>query len=144
MGKMYDCGFVVGRFHTLTIGHEYLINKALEMCDRVLIFIGSAQEVGTERNPYNVVTREKMLRAIYDDDRRVLIYTIADLTNENDNCYEWGRYLIDNADRYLFKEPDCMVYGLSKEEGTRATDWFDENKLQNMNFLLIPRNGCAN
>lgn len=139
MAKVYDCGLIIGRFNILTVGHEYLINRALEVCDRVIILIGSSNEMGTERNPYNVITREKMLRAIYDDDNRVMIHCIPDLTNENDNCYEWGEYLLKNVDRYIFKEPDCMIYGLSKEEGGRATDWFDDEKLEDMNFLLVPR-----
>lgn len=140
MARMYECGLIIGRFHTFTIGHEHLINTALLACDRVLIFIGSAQLQGSERNPFNIATRLKMLNEIYGDNERVMIYALPDLTDEKDDKNTaWGEYLLSNADTYLFKEPDCMIYGLSKEEGGRATDWFDVDRLEKMNFILVPR-----
>lgn len=57
MVKPYDCGLICGRFQTFHIGHESLVDTGMKLCDRVLILIGSAQECGTERNPYNIVTR---------------------------------------------------------------------------------------
>lgn len=64
------------------------------LCDRVLILIGLAQECGTERNPLNINTRTKILQEIYGYQPNIMIYGLADLTNENDICHEWGRYLL--------------------------------------------------
>ena len=140
MERLYDCGLIVGRFNTFTIGHEHLIDTALKACDRVLILVGSAQEYGTKKNPFNIATRLKMLNMVYGDNDRVMIYALPDLTKERtDNNVLWGEYVLKNAKRYLFKEPDCMIYGLSKDEEGRATGWFDTDKLENMNFLLVPR-----
>lgn len=139
MSKVYDCGLIVGRFQTFHVGHEHLIDTALKLCDRVLVLVGSSQECGTERNPLNVETRIRMLRQIYDNDKQVMIYALSDLTNENDNNFDWGQYLLHHIDRYIYKEPDCMVYGLSSAEEARATAWFDTDKLSAMNFMLVPR-----
>jgi bifunctional NMN adenylyltransferase/nudix hydrolase len=65
--KPYDVGLVCGRFQTFHLGHEKLIETGLKLCDRLLIFIGSSQECGTERNPLNINTRTKMIKAIYGD-----------------------------------------------------------------------------
>ena len=92
--KPYDVGLVCGRFQTFHKGHEKLIDTGLKLCDRLLILIGSAQECGTERNPLNINTRTKMLKAIYGDSSNIMIYGLADMTNENDICPEWGRYLL--------------------------------------------------
>ena len=70
--KPYDVGLVCGRFQTFHKGHEKLIDTGLMLCDRLLILIGSAQECGTERNPFNIATRIKMLKTIYGDRKSVV------------------------------------------------------------------------
>ena len=82
--KPYDVGLICGRFQTYHIGHESLINMGTQLCDRILILIGSSQECGTERNPLNINTRTKMLKEIYGDSPEIMIYALSDLTDEND------------------------------------------------------------
>ena len=65
--KVYDTGLICGRFQTFHKGHERLVDTGLLLCDRLLILIGSAQECGTERNPFNINTRTKILKEIYGD-----------------------------------------------------------------------------
>ena len=65
MSNPYDVGFTLGRFQTPHNGHEKLFETGLKLCDRLLILVGSAQECGTERNPFNIATRIKMLKTIY-------------------------------------------------------------------------------
>ena len=109
--KVYDTGLICGRFQTFHKGHERLVDTGLLLCDRLLILIGSAQECGTERNPFNINTRTKILKEIYGDRPEVMIYGLADLTDENDIRPEWGRYLLNNTDRYIHKNPEIMIYG---------------------------------
>lgn len=133
--KPYDVGLICGRFQTFHKGHEKLVDTGLMLCDRLLILVGSAQEYGTERNPLNINTRTKMLRTIYGDNPNIMIYGLADMTNENDICPEWGRYLLDNADRYIYKNPEIMIYG--NDESRSA--WFAKEDLKNTTELIINR-----
>lgn len=87
--KPYDLGMICGRFQTPTIGHESLFKTATLLCDRVLIFIGSVQEVATERNPFDVMTRIEMIREIVSNDERFIVRPLNDLTNENDITSQW-------------------------------------------------------
>lgn len=135
MGKPYDIGMVCGRFQTFHKGHERLIDTALLLCDRVLILIGSAQECGTERNPFNINTRTKILKEIYGDRPEVMIYGLADMTNENDICPEWGRYLLNNTERYIYKNPELMIYG---NDDSRS-GWFSKEDLANTAELILNR-----
>lgn len=135
MGKPYDVGMVCGRFQTFHKGHERLIDTALLLCDRVLILIGSAQECGTERNPFNINTRTKILKEIYGDRPEVMIYGLADMTNENDICPEWGRYLLNNTERYIYKNPELMIYG---NDDSRS-GWFSKEDLANTAELILNR-----
>ena len=134
--KPYDVGLICGRFQTFHKGHEKLIETGLLLCDRLLILVGSSQECGTERNPLNINTRTKMLRMVYGDDPNIMIYGLPDLSNENDIRPEWGRYLLQNADRYIFKNPDVMIYG--NDESRSA--WFDKSDLKNTTEVIINRN----
>ena len=109
--KPYDVGLICGRFQTYHIGHESLINMGTQLCDRILILIGSSQECGTERNPLNINTRTKMLKEIYGDSPEIMIYALSDLTDENDIRPEWGKYLLENVDRYIYKVPELMITG---------------------------------
>lgn len=133
--KPYDVGLICGRFQTFHKGHEKLIETGLLLCDRLLILIGSSQECGTERNPLNINTRTKMLKMIYGDDPNIMIYGLPDMTNENDICPEWGKYLLNNVDRYIFKNPEIMIYG--NDESRSA--WFDKNDLKYTTELIINR-----
>ena len=133
--KPDDVGLICGRFQTFHKGHEKLIETGLMLCDRLLILIGSAQECGTERNPLNINTRTKMLKMVYGDDPNIMIYGLPDMTNENDICPEWGKYLLNNADRYIFKNPEIMIYG--NDESRSA--WFNKEDLKYTTELIINR-----
>lgn len=133
--KAYDVGLICGRFQTYHIGHESLINMGMQLCDRILILIGSAQECGTERNPLNINTRTKMLREIYGDSPSIMIYGLADMTDENDIRPEWGKYLLGNVDRYVYKVPELMITG-NDEERNR---WFADEDVVNMSQLIVNR-----
>lgn len=135
MTKPYDVGMICGRFQTFHKGHESLIDTALKLCDRILILIGSAQECGTERNPLNINTRTKMLKEIYGDNPNIMIYGLADMTNENDIRPEWGRYLLDNVDRYIYKAPELMIYG-NDEARSR---WFDPEDIRDTTEIIVNR-----
>ena len=132
---VYDSGLIVGRFQTFHKGHQSLIETGLSLCDRLIVFVGSAQESGTERNPFNVSTRMEVIRAVYPDKDRVQIYALADLSNENDITPDWGRYVLDNTDRYIYKPPELMIYGNDEAR----SKWFDINDIKDTAEFIIPR-----
>lgn len=132
--RPYDTGLIVGRFQTFHKGHQRLIDTGLMLCDRLLLLVGSAQECGTERNPLNIRTRIDMVRTVYPTDR-IMVYALSDMTDENDIRPEWGRYLLDNVDRYIYKAPELMVYG-NDESRSR---WFDTEDIRDTSEFIINR-----
>lgn len=133
-GKPYDTGLLVGRFQTFHKGHQKLVETGLMLCDRLLLLIGSAQECGTERNPLNIKTRMDMIKSVYQTDR-VMIYALSDMTDENDIRPEWGRYLLNNVDRYIYKAPELMIYG-NDESRSR---WFAAEDIKDTSEIIINR-----
>ena len=125
----FKLGILVGRFQSLHLGHEEIINRAIEICDRVAIFIGSSNEENTAKNPFSYEERKEFLQMVFGD--RVEVYPLPDMGLGN--VPAWGDYVLDSAKRWCGEEPDLFVSG--KEE--RRASWFNnENSLAE---LTIPK-----
>ena len=59
----YKIALIVGRFQPFHNGHLFLIKKALEKAERIIIGIGSAN-MGDENNPVDFETRKKIIKAV--------------------------------------------------------------------------------
>lgn len=132
--KPYDCAFLCGRFQLCHIGHESLVNTALKMCDRIIILVGSAQEIGTERNPFDIDTRIRMIKEIYPQDN-VIVKPLPDLTHEDDITADWGRYVLKNVKTYIYKVPELMIYGNDEAR----SKWFDAEDIKDVTEIIVPR-----
>lgn len=134
MKKIFDVGLLVGRFNVFHLGHQSLADLALTMCDKLLILVGSAQESGTLRNPFSVETRIKIIKEIYPQDN-VIVRGLPDLSNENDITIAWGRYLLDNVNQIIGKNPDLMIYG--NDESREG--WFDPDDIKDISIVKVAR-----
>jgi nicotinamide-nucleotide adenylyltransferase len=76
-----------------------------------------------------------VIRECYPDKDRVHIYALPDLTNENDITVDWGRFVLDNVDRYLYKAPELMIYG-NDEARSR---WFAEEDIKDTSEFIVHR-----
>ena len=65
--KPFALGITVGRFQTFHLGHADMIEKAVAVCERVGVFVGSSQESGTAKNPFTYEQRERYLRRVFGD-----------------------------------------------------------------------------
>lgn len=131
MNKPYRLGITVGRFQTFHNGHKDMLDKALALCERVGVFIGSSQESGTSNNPLSYEMREELLRRIYGD--RIEICPLPDIGVGNNAG--WGEYVLDNAVRRFGALPDLFLSG--KE--ARRVEWFDGARGLAVAELYIPK-----
>ena len=131
MSKPYQLGITLGRFQAFHRGHQYMIDKAVALCDSVGVFIGSSQESGTVKNPFSYETRERLLKKIYGDAIRV--YPLPDIGVGNNS--KWGDYVIDNVVKQCGEKPDLLVSG--KE--ARRIDWFDSVNSLTIAELYVPK-----
>ena len=128
--KQYKKGLILGRFQLLHLGHEYIINKALEVCDEVLILIGSSDKSNTTENPYDYETRKSMLEVVYGD--KIKIAPLTDLGVGN--VPAWGEYVLENAEK-INGFPDCIVYGIE----AKCETWFSEEIKKKITFIKVDR-----
>ena len=134
MEKEFELGLVLGRFHPMHKGHQEIIDLTRKVCHKTLILIGSAQESGTLRNPFCLETRKKVINRIYPE-KDVIIGSLADMTNENDICFEWGKYILENVAQKYGQKPDLMVYG--RDEARKG--WFSEEDNRYFSELIVAR-----
>lgn len=134
--KMYDLGLVIGRFQLLHNGHKSMIENALNLCNRVVVYVGSAQEGGTERNPFTYYARRDMIEACFPVETkigRIIVRPLNDASIGNNSS--WGKYVLDTFEGEFNKQPDLYVTGCEKERPS----WFAEKDAPNMSELRLSR-----
>lgn len=129
--KPYRLGVTVGRFQTFHSGHEYMLQKAIDLCDTVGVFVGSSQESGTLKNPFSYETRENMLKTVFGD--KIRVYPLPDIGVGNNT--KWGEYVLKNILDRFGSYPDLLVSG--KEE--RRLNWFDGESGFEFSELYVPK-----
>ena len=129
--KPYRLGILVGRFQTLHSGHTDMINRAIELCDKVGIFVGSSNESGTSKNPFSYETREDMLKTVFGNE--VFVFPLPDIGVGNNST--WGDYVLKNVVDRFGEMPDLLVSG--KE--ARRVSWLDSVDGASIAELYIPK-----
>ena len=132
--KPFKTGLIVGRFQVFHLGHEDMVRRALELCESVTLFIGSAQESNTNKNPLTFEERKEMIRLIFPDENQLKIYPLHDI-GVGDNLI-WGDYVLANFRIYNNgKDPDLVVSGI---ESVRNS-WFDPKNAPDTAVLFLPK-----
>lgn len=133
MSKTFVTGFFLGRMQPIHLFHEKLILAGQQICDQMIVMIGSAQESGTIRNPLPIELRMRLSRQIFGE--QVLLLPLNDMSNERDATFGWGDYLIEHIRSATGKIPELMIYG--NEESRQG--WFRPGVFESMGHLVFPR-----
>lgn len=129
--KPFRLGLLVGRFQVLHSGHEDMINKAVAVCDRVGVFVGSSEEHGNFSNPFTYEKRAELLKTVFGD--KIEVYPLPDIFVGNNS--KWGDYVLQNVYDRFGEYPDLFVSGRE----SRRVDWFDSELGLNVAELCIPK-----
>ena len=78
---MIKYAIIVLRGQPFHIGHQHIADKAIQDGLQPVFILGSAQESGTEKNPYTVYQRAEMIRLVYPN---ALIGSIIDYIKYDD------------------------------------------------------------
>ena len=113
-------GLILGRFQLFHKGHESLVEKAMEYCDTILIFIGSSDKQGTLLNPFSYGTREMLIKEIYGD--KVIVKPLPDLGVGD--VPAWGDYVYENALKYL-PSVDYIFFGNEVKHNSRYSEKYN-------------------
>lgn len=89
-------GVILFRAQPFHLGHFNTIQVAAKECEDVYVFIGSANKVGTERNPLPIELRLDLVKNSVKDMKNIHVFPLDDLTDEADNSPDWSRYLYNS------------------------------------------------
>lgn len=129
--KPFRLGIVLGRFQILHKGHEEIINRGIELCDKFVVYIGSSQESGTEKNPYTYEFRKNVLEKVFGD--KIEVRPIPDCGLGN-NQY-WGKYVIQTVINDFNQKPDLIVSG----NEARRESWFNCDDMSSISELIVSK-----
>lgn len=139
--KLYNYGFIIGRFQPLHKGHLHIIEAASKLCNHVVIYVGSSQESNTSKNPFTYDERENFLVRSLDsvrlEYRELIIRPLPDI--DVGNNLDWGKYVLTTFAKEFGCLPDLYISGAEKERSS----WFSDDIAPTMDELRISRKGIA-
>ena len=131
MNKNIKSGVFLARMQPLHNAHLYLIGKALEECDRVLVVLGSENKVDMLRNPYDIGLRKEILRECFNEENneKLAITTLADWSTESDteSAQIWGRYFYYNVVSRLMQKHFSLYYS---DDPAILDSWFKGTEVE--------------
>ena len=119
-------GVFLARLQPLHNGHAYIINKIIEEKGHAHVVIGSADKSMSVRNPLPISIRQAIIKTWLIENNltdKVTVYTLNDLTTEEDNSHDWGDYLYSSICEMIGDEEFDMYYSDSPKI---MLSWFGE------------------
>ncbi len=112
-------GVLIGRFQTFHIGHQSIINQIIDNGLEPIIFVGSAQEFNTKKNPYHVLDRIAMIKLVYPEAR---VFAL-----EDKSCWtKWVEQLVNALDLLLDTDhSNITIYTHNKPEDLQNFEYKD-------------------
>lgn len=114
---------VIGRFQPFHLGHMAMVNKALEVADRVIVVIGSTGCWPDFKNPFSVAERTDMIRAVFPDERLSLV-------SVEDHPYDDERWASDLREAVAADDlvGEVFLVGHKKDASSFYLDMFPDWK----------------
>lgn len=123
-------GVFLARMQPVHNAHLFLVNKALEECDRVLIVLGSENKLDMLRNPFEISLREQMLRECLTEEQnqKISVETLPDWSMESDleGAEIWGRYFYYNVVSRIGQKRFSIYYS---DDPAILDSWFKNTEV---------------
>jgi nicotinamide-nucleotide adenylyltransferase len=141
----YKTGLIIGRFQPFHKGHLYLVKKALENVENLIIAVGSVNK-NDENNPFNFKDRKKYIKASLKKhnllNKIIKIVPLVDYPEEDDYWLEqlklktgsfdavfgnneWVNGILENSGVKVIRVP---LYKRYKYEGVRIREEMKNSK----------------
>ena len=139
--KTKKIGVFLARFQPLHNAHLYVIEKALQECDKLIIMLGSSNKKDMLRNPFSFELRKEMLKASLknkEDLNRIEIYELPDWSQESikEDDAVWGHYLYYNVVSRAGQKRFSLYYSDSPDI---VKPWFDDEIKDYITLRLLER-----
>ena len=134
------CGVILMRAQPMHLGHLDVIKKASAENEKVLVFVGSANKSGTQRNPLDINDRLYFVRNVVEAEElsNVVVSPLNDWSKEDaySLAKEWGRFFYYNAVNILGSKIFTFYYNDNAEI---AKNWFDDDLKERVSIVNGPK-----
>jgi bifunctional NMN adenylyltransferase/nudix hydrolase len=83
MQKRFDVAVFVGRFQPCHNGHLEVIQRALELAERVIVLVGSSNQPRTIKNPFTFQERKSMILSYLPETESVYVLPLRDFKSDD-------------------------------------------------------------
>jgi len=115
MSKKYDVAVFIGRFQPVHNAHVEIMRRALDLAERLVIIIGSADLPRTYKNPFSTDERVRMISDLRLDPSRIIVESNYD-TIYNDNA--WAVRITNIVSPYAFGNKNVCIIGHEKDDSS--------------------------
>lgn len=127
MTKKFDLLIYIGRFQPPHKAHIRTIEQALELSEWVIVFLGSANEPPSLKNPWSTTERARMILRSVKDHQRLFINEVKDIPEDNN---AWALQIKEKAND--FGLTNIGLVGHYKDTSSFYLDLFPEWELVEM------------
>jgi bifunctional NMN adenylyltransferase/nudix hydrolase len=124
--KPYKLAVVIGRFQIFHNGHRGLVDHALELAERVLIIIGSANESRTKRNPFTADERHQMIHGVYPTSPMIYVHQHDHPGNDAQWTHDVDRAITFARMSFGIEQHEVAIVGHQKDTTSFYLDLFPE------------------
>lgn len=103
---------VIGRFQPLHLGHLSLIDKAYKEADKVLILVGSSNQLPDYKNPFSFDERVQLIRGTIGADYDTIIRPLPDVPSDE----EWISNVTAHALNLEEDPTEVVIFTHTKDE----------------------------
>lgn len=140
--KQYDYLVFIGRFQPFHKGHKVVVDKALEMSEKVIMLVGGFGKARSPRNPWTFNERLEMIRANYDTNN-LIIKPIHDHTYDDNLWLEEVQETVkETVEEYQgpfsikgYSNPKIGLIGCQKDHTSYYINLFPQWGNESVKFL---------
>nr|WP_246712324.1 bifunctional nicotinamide-nucleotide adenylyltransferase/Nudix hydroxylase [Rhizobium rosettiformans] len=113
VSKEFDYLIFIGRFQPLHVGHQFVIEQALERAENVIVLVGSATSARSPRNPFTYEERREVIDSTFRSHafpNRLHIRPISDTSSDN----RWKEQVQRQVYSVLESDTDIRLNGIGK------------------------------
>jgi bifunctional NMN adenylyltransferase/nudix hydrolase len=117
---MHKTGVYIGRFQPFHVGHMHMVQNALDVCEQLVMVVGSAGRARTVKNPWTFLERKALIEknlAAYDAESGEDTLSHVVIKPVEDQFYHEAKWVSD-VEAAVGAQDDVVLVGHDKDHST--------------------------
>lgn len=123
---MYKYGVVIGRFSPFHVGHENLLEMALDVAEHIVVVVGSSYQARDTKNPFTFEERKAMISWTLADKGLRERVTIVGVRDHHYNDSLWATEVAAKVSQATYGSTSVALVGHYKDSSSYYLNSFPE------------------